>query len=319
MKRSKRSIVITWLTCLSVMFSLCAGIILIDRAKAAPRGDHDGSLNGHKKDKVASDLREKMRRNGGRDTVKVIVQLNDQMSGPLKALLNGNGVKVKRTFNSFNAMAVELPASVVDSLASFPEVEFASVDSDVRSMGGHIARTTGADNVRSMGSAGSALDGSGIAIAVLDSGIFAAHDAFGGALGAQSISRVIVSKDFTGEGRTDDPYGHGTHVAAAAGGNGVVSQGKYIGIAPKAKLINLRVLNSQGMGNVSSVLAGLDWIMANRLVHNIRVVNMSLGMPAVNSYRTDPICVASRHLVDAGIVVVAAAGNNGKNNLGEKL
>src|SRR6185436_15895017 len=124
---------------------------------------------------------------------------------------------------------------------------------------------------------------------------------------------VIVNRDFTGEGRTDDPYGHGTHVASAAAGNGRICNGKYIGVAPNAKLVNLRVLNSQGTGSVSSVLAALDWVMTNRSIHNIRVVNMSLGMPAVNSYETDPLCVAARRLVNAGIVVVAAAGNNGKN------
>lgn len=168
-----------------------------------------------------------------------------------------------------------------------------------------------------MGPGGSTLDGSGITVAVLDSGIFVAHDAFDDAQTHQT--RVIVSRDFTGEGRTDDPYGHGTHVGAAIVGNGVVSEGRYIGIAPKAKLVNLRVLNSQGLGTVSSVLAGLDWVMTNRSIYNIRVVNMSLGMAAVNSYQTDPLCMAARRLVDAGVVVVAAAGNNGKNSLGNKV
>ena len=62
------------------------------------------------------------------------------------------------------------------------------------------------------------------------------------------LSRIVVNQDFTGEGRTDDPYGHGTHVAAAAAGNGIVAKGEYIGIAPRAKILNLRVLNSKGTG-----------------------------------------------------------------------
>src|SRR5947207_6844752 len=228
MKRNKRSITLTWLTCLALVLSLCAGIILDVGAKAAPK-----SQSSSNRDKIGRDLRDEMGKHGGGDVVKVIVQLNDRISRPLKALLQGNGVKVKRSFVSFNTLAVELPASVVASLASFPEVEFASVDSEVRSMGGHVAQTTGADNVRTMGAAGSALDGSGIAIAVLDSGIFAAHDSF--TSGVQS--RVIVSLDFTGEGRTDDPYGHGTHVASAAAGNDRISNAKYIWIGPHAKLI----------------------------------------------------------------------------------
>src|SRR5205807_4660976 len=86
-----------------------------------------------------------------------------------------------------------------------------------------------------------------------------------------------------------------------------------------ANIINLRVLNSQGQGTVSGTLAALDWLMTNRTTYNIRVVNMSLGTPAVDSYRNDPICRAVRQLVNAGVVVVAAAGNNGKNSAGQKV
>src|SRR6185436_6719707 len=131
--------------------------------------------------------------------------------------------------------------------------------------------------------------------------------------------RVAYSEDFTGEGRTDDPYGHGTHVASLAAGNGRISNGQYVGIAPNAKLINLRVLNSEGVGTTAYVLRALDWVATNRSIYNIRIVNMSLGMPAVDSYRNDPVCRAVRRLVDAGVVVFAAAGNNGKDSTGNKL
>ncbi len=130
--------------------------------------------------------------------------------------------------------------------------------------------------------------------------------------------RVVYSEDFTGEGRTDDPYGHGTHVASLAAGNGRISNAEYIGIAPNANLINLRVLNSEGIGTTAYVLRALDWVASNRSAYNIRVVNMSLGMPAIDSYRNDPVCRAVRRLVDAGVVVFAAAGNNGKDSDGNK-
>ena len=137
-----------------------------------------------------------------------------------------------------------------------------------------MAHTTGADNVRTM-SADGALDGNGIGIAILDSGIYNAHTSFTDTQTGQS--RIVVNQDFTGEGRTDDPYGHGTHVAAAAAGNGIVSRGEYIGIAPRARLLNLRVLNSQGIGSVSSVLGALDWLMQYGSNYNVRVANLSLG------------------------------------------
>src|SRR5207302_5468536 len=116
---------------------------------------------------------------------------------------------------------------------------------------------------------------------------------------------------------TDDPYGHGTHVASIAAGNGRISNAQYTGIAPNANLINLRVLGATGTGSTSTILSALDWVITNRVAYNIRVVNLSLGAPAVESYRTDPICRAIRRLVDAGIVVVAAAGNNGVNSSGQ--
>src|SRR6185295_13697522 len=61
------------------------------------------------------------------------------------------------------------------------------------------------------------------------------------------------------------------------------------------------------------------WVLTNRVAYNIRVVNMSLGMPAVDSYKFDPVCRAVRRLVDAGVVVIASAGNNGKNSAGQKI
>src|SRR6185503_799101 len=160
------------------------------------------------------------------------------------------------------------------------------------------------------------LDGTGIGIAVLDSGIASDHTAF---LDRGNRSRVVADVDFTGEGRTDDPYAHGTHVASIAAGNGRISNAEFTGIAPNANLINLRVLNSTGTGNVSSVLSALDWVLSNRSRYNIRVVNMSLGASAIDSYTYDPVCRAVRKLVDKGIVVVAAAGNNGVNGAGQKI
>src|SRR4030095_1437460 len=155
-------------------------------------------------------------------------------------------------------------------------------------------------------------------IAIIDSGIYPYHVAFQEAAG-NTKSRIVKSVDFTGENRTDDPFGHGTHIASAAAGNGLVAGGKYLGIAPKASLVNLRVLNSNGVGTVSSLLGALDWLLVNRTTYNVRVAHISLGVPAVNSYRNDPVCVAVRRLVDAGVVVAVSAGNNGKDGSSQKL
>ena len=182
MKRTKRSVAMSWLACLAVVLSLCMGILLGDKANASRKSGKDGMAkldqNKPKTDKVAKDLRESARKKSGNDDVSVILQLNDEISNPLRSLLKSNGIKVKKSFINFNSLSADLPASVVETLASFPEVEYISMDSDVRVLGGHVSHTTGADNVRTMGPNGTALDGTGIGIAVLDSGIYSEHDSF---------------------------------------------------------------------------------------------------------------------------------------------
>jgi serine protease AprX len=311
--KTKRFLVLALLASLTLGPNLLGGSLL---ATVYAKGKDSRGNNNQKPSKVASDLGNMLSRKSGDSLVKVILQLNENPSGQLNALLASNGVKIRKHFNNLNSFALELPYSVVNVLSTFPEVAFISLDSEVMTLGGHVAHTTGTDNVRSLAADG-ALDGNGIGIAIVDSGIYRDHTSFTDTQTGQS--RIVVNLDFTGEGRTDDPYGHGTHVAAAAAGNGVVSRAEYIGIAPRAKILNLRVLNSKGTGTVSSVLGAFNWLMANASTYNVRVVNLSIGMPAITSYKFDPLCVSARMLVDRGIVVVAAAGNNGKNSAGQKV
>src|SRR6266446_7296416 len=231
MKRTKRSLAITWLTGLSLVLSLTSGIMISDRASAAP------NQTARQADKVAPDLRRRVWDSPSPDeSVRVILQLSGPASGPLTALLNRNGVHVNKSFKNFNSFAINLPLNVVDELASFDEVHFVSLDTDVQSFG-HVTSTTGADDVRTQ--SGYTLDGSGIGIAILDSGMYSYHKMFG--------TRIVYNKDFTGQNRVDDPYGHGSHVATAAAGNGSLYSGAYTGIAPNANFINLRVLNCYGI------------------------------------------------------------------------
>src|SRR5690606_8085655 len=93
----------------------------------------------------------------------------------------------------------------------------------------------------------------------------------------------------------------------------------YEGIATNSNIINVRVLDDNGIGDASTLLAAIEWIYANRTQNNIRVVNLSLGAPALETWRNDPLCRAVRRLTAAGIVVVAAAGNHGKTPDGQKI
>jgi subtilisin family serine protease len=306
--RTKAPNLISFITCLALVLSLVAGGFLGNRASAAKKSQGD-----RRADKVARHLHQRANQgSGNNEKVNVVVQLNGAMSARLTALLARNGIRHKRHFGNFNSSSVELPVNVVEELSSLDEVSFVAEDDEVVSLG-HVTSTTGADDVRTQTNASGVsytLDGTGIGIAILDSGIYSAHKSL--------TPRVVFSKDFTGENRVDDPYGHGTHVAAAAAGNGLMYTGKYAGVAPNANLINLRVLNSLGRSSMSTVLTALDWVYTNRTAYNIRVINMSLGAPALSSYKNDPLCLAVRKLVDAGVVVVAAAGNEGKDLFGRK-
>jgi serine protease AprX len=269
--------------------------------------------------KITPDLQEKLLAElSADDRVSVILQLNDEPSGVLHSLLTRSGVHVKGNFENFGSIAVELPATMVEQLASFDEVSVVDDDSEMRVLG-HVVNTTGTQQVRFALGSGTELDGSGIGIAVLDSGVFKDHKTLLGTnASGNSSSRVVYSKDFTNERRVDDYYGHGSHVAAAAAGNGSIYDGAYSGIAPGANIINLRVLKKDGTGSKSTVINALNWIATYGKNYNIRVVNMSLGTPAITSYSQDTLCLAVRKLVNSGIVVVAAAGNNGKDAQGQK-
>ena len=183
----------------SLLFSVSFGILVIDRVGAQPPANHNFQSS-RRGDKVSPDLHGKVRRSQERgtqdnDRVSVILQLNGPPRARLAALLRRNGVHVKRLFQNFNSQAVELPAGVVDELAAFSELQTVSLDAEVKSFG-HVSATTGADMVRAdNGVPGSGVDGTGIGIAVLDSGMDTGHVSF---LDRYGLRRIAFSKDFTG-------------------------------------------------------------------------------------------------------------------------
>jgi serine protease AprX len=157
--------------------------------------------------------------------------------------------------------------------------------------------------------------GTGVGVAVIDSGI-ASHPDLNNASGT---SRVVYSQSFVvGDTTTSDKFGHGTHVAGLIGGSGANSgtgngyAATYAGVAPGVNLINLRVLDQNGSGTDSQVIAAIQEAIALQSKYNIRVINMSLGRPMYESYTLDPVDQAVEAAWKAGIVVVTAAGNEGR-------
>ncbi|RDW20894.1 S8 family serine peptidase [Oceanobacillus chungangensis] len=150
------------------------------------------------------------------------------------------------------------------------------------------------------------LTGNGVTIAVIDTGIHPHEDL------TSPNNRIIAFHDLiNGKSEPYDDNGHGTHCAGDAAGNGSLSNGKYIGPAPEASIIGIKVLDEQGSGRLSTIIEGLEWCMDHKEEYNIRIISLSLGAPAYESFRVDPLSIAAQAAWHQGIVVCAAAGNSG--------
>src|SRR5262249_15823032 len=158
-------------------------------------------------DKLSPDLKELVV-NQSQTTVKVVIQFNtSRISKTLKDLLE-NQTLITNRLKNLNQWVVETRTSMLPTISGFPQVTSVSTDRDTKQLG-HLSLTTGANEIRQAmitNAGGSRLDGAGIGIAVLDSGIYKSHKSF---LDATGSVRVVAKQDFTNEGTTNDRYGHG--------------------------------------------------------------------------------------------------------------
>ena len=251
---------------------------------------------------------------------RVIVQFR---GSPDTRAITGNGGVAGRQLESAGAQVAELDNRALDDLAGNPQVAWVGVDHPVfptlERTGAAIAATLARQAFR--------VSGKGIGVAVIDSGITAWHDDLylTRSKSPRAAPRVVHFKDFTvatsprvwASDRPSDDFGHGTHVAGIIAGNGFDSDDARMGVAPAANLVGLKVLDAQGHGYISDVIAAIDYAIAVRKVYNIRVINLSVASGVFESYNTDPLTLAARRAVNAGIVVVAAAGNLGTAANGE--
>ena len=251
------------------------------------------------------DLSLRRRAEAPRRMARVIVRTGDVRA--TEALIVSLGGRVGRHLTGIEAIVAEVPESGLQALAAAPAVRGVSAD---RRLEGTLERTGAAIGARWV-TENLGVDGTGVGVAIIDSGVARAHDDLGG-------NRVVHFVDFADfQSQPHDGYGHGTHVAGIIAGNGYDSDGARKGIAPGAHLIVLRALDNQGDGFISGAIAAMDYAIEQRTVYNIRVINLSVAAGVYESYRTDPLTLAARRAVEAGIVVVTAAGNLGRNAKGQ--
>ena len=147
------------------------------------------------------------------------------------------------------------------------------------------------------------LYGSGIGIAVLDSGIYPHPDFM------NHGSRITAFRDFVNHRQTPyDDNGHGTHIAGIIAGSGYLSEGKYMGMAPRAHLIILKILDSKGNGTAETVCRAIEWTVRNRSRFHIHILNISIGAKAGEETTESRMLIdAAEYAWDRGLTVVAAA------------
>jgi serine protease AprX len=254
-------------------------------------------------------------------TVDVIIQFNQTPTATQHKKVGDKGGVLKTKFDSIKAAHYSVPTGSLEDLENDPDVAYISPN---RPLSGTSSSTLdyAPESVNApMARQQWGLDGTGIGVAVIDSGVTAVGDLYWWNPSNQTYgSRVVYSQTFV-PGTTDasDQYGHGTHVAGIIAGAGWFSTGNsfshtFKGIAPNANIINLRVLDQNGVGTDSSVIAAIQTAISLKSTYNIRVINLSLGRQVYESYTLDPLCQAAEAAWNAGIVVLAAAGNQGRNN-----
>lgn len=152
------------------------------------------------------------------------------------------------------------------------------------------------------------LTGKNVGVAVLDTGVFPHRD---------FDKRIIAFADMINHrpGPYDD-CGHGSHICGIIGGSGVISDGRYQGMAPGCNLVVVKVLDRKGNGYASDVIAGISWILERKEQLGIRILNISVGSYNKKGMTENSMLVRGVNQAwDAGLVVVVAAGNNGPRRM----
>src|SRR2546430_3879195 len=235
----------------------------------------------------------------------VIVQVAHGSAGAVAAEATAAGATDVAALDKLDMVTARVSGDSLRTLQNDWRVSFIATDAVITAAGKdeHFERTNGrpSPGIEAVDAdqAWSGATGRGVTVALMDTGI-AQHPDLEGS--------VLARLDFVGDGATLlDPSGHGTFVAGLIAAHGET----FKGVAPDAKLISLRVLDQNGKGTMHSVLAAFDWLLQNRALMHIKVLNLSFGAPQRSSYHRELLAGVVESAWFAGITVVAAAGNDG--------
>ena len=255
--------------------------------------------------------------------VSVIVREVAGSGNASERLVEDLGGTVGRDLSIIDGFVAEIPARELATLEQSPVVHSVTYDSKIQMLHmvngfdgnedmGSSYNVAGQTKARDLWNVG--ITGKGVDVALIDSGVAPVE-------GLTGPNKVVNGADLSFEqGATNlrymDTYGHGTHLAGIIAGKDAswssTNHDAFSGMAPDARIVNVKVANAQGSTDVSQVIAGIDWVVQHRNDNgmNIRVLNLSFGTDGVQNYTLDPLTYAAEVAWRHGIVVVVAAGNS---------
>jgi len=264
---------------------------------------------------------------GGGATLKVIVRATAGQTDEAAKAVKSVGGSVSRDLKLINGFAARVPAWSLTSLRHDHSVAGVTRDgrihlnhhngvADPGTSAGSIYDTTRAIGANKLWDQG--ITGRGIDVAMIDTGVAPVS-------GLDAPNKVIHGPDFSWESQAPnlrylDTYGHGTHMAGLIAGREPAARSpyskdlhNYVGVAPDARIVSVKVADAQGLADVSQVIAAIDWVIRHRRSSgmNIRVLNLSFGTDGSQTYLLDPLSFAVEKAWHKGIVVVVSAGNTG--------
>jgi serine protease AprX len=292
-----------------------------------------GAAAGPRAHKLDIHLQQTLKRGSGAS--RVIVRTKPGQRQAVAQALRLQGNEVYGDHAGIEGLSVAVSARTLRSLANNPNVESISTDADLDALDSKSANNSNNSNKSKSSTSTTSTPttstspqsntivstllttlglgnfgmGSTIGVAVLDSGLKDDGNFTG---------RIVEFHDFTGLTPTVnsapyDDYGHGTHVAGLVGSSGMMSSGKYDGVAQSVRFVVLKVLDKNGKGKTSTLINAIEYVIANKARLGIYVINLSIGHQIYESAATDPLVQEVERATRAGLIVVAAAGNVGRN------
>ena len=245
--------------------------------------------------------------------------------GAASAAVTAAGGRVVMAMPALGLVAADVPAGGTALLAAQPGVQAVTPDRPLRVASAGVASSAltltgtpsvyraqvGADSLAARGDTGQ-----GAVVALIDTGVSPVPDLAGRLVTglenpADPSGPPVNCINFSGDHTCSDGFGHGTFMAGLIAGTGAQSGGRFAGVAPGARIISIKVARSNGSTDLVRVLAAFDWAISFKQQYGISVLNLSLGARPTADPSRDPLDVAAERAWQAGIAVVAAAGNGG--------